>query len=151
MSVTLAEICDAVEDTLAAAITVIRSESYDELTEGVHAADVPLLQVYPEAGLQDAGGRTDRYTFQAGARQTEFTLHADYFARQRSHIGLDMKALVNGIDALQNVLEAQDKKPYFGLDGIRAFSWTWSRVVFAYGDPQLAYMGARFVLLVRVF
>ena len=151
MSVTLGEICDAIESTLAAAITVVRSESYDELTEGVHAADLPMLQVYPESGRQDAGGKTDRFAFQGGIRQTEFIIHADYYARQRAHIGQDMNALVNGIDALQDVFEAQDKKPYFGEDGIQAFSWSWTRVTFVYGDPQLPYVGARFVLVVRVF
>jgi len=150
MAITLAQICDAIESTLDDATTVVRSESYDELSDGVQ--DTPLLQVYPENGLQSAGGATDRHTFGGGgdpARQTELTIHADYYARQRSHIGEDMAALVNGIDALQDVLEGQDQKPYFGLEGIRAFSWRWDRVVFEYAGVQ--YMGARFILTVRVF
>jgi hypothetical protein len=149
MAITLAQVVDAIETTLGAAVTVARSESYDELTEGIH--DLPMLQVYPEAGSQDPAGGTERTSFQAGVRQTEFTIHADYYARQRRDIGEDMNALVAGIDALQDVLEAQDTKPYFGLDGIRGFRWSWNRVVFVYGDPQMGYVGARFVVVVRVF
>jgi len=149
MAVTLGQILDAIEATLATATTVNRSESYDELTEGIH--DFPMLQVYPEVGTQDPSGGTDRTTFKGGVRQTEFTIHVDYYARQRSHIGEDMSALVDGIDALQNVFEAQDTKPYFALDGIRAFKWSWSRAVFTYGDPNVSYIGARFVLIIRVF
>jgi hypothetical protein len=149
MAITLAQICNAIESTLAAATTVARSESYDELTEGVQ--DFPMLQVYPEAGNVDAVGSTDRTTLQAGCRQTSVTIHADYYARQRSQLDEDMKALVNGIDALTNVLEQQDTKPYFGLDGIRAFRWEWRRVTFVYGDGGQPMVGARFVLTVRVF
>ena len=150
MAITLAQICDAIETTLGAATTVTRSQSHDELTEGIH--DLPMLQVYPENGYQDAGGATERTTFGGAGnpvRQTEFTIHADYYARQRSHIGEDMAALVDGIDALQNVLEGQDQKPYFDLVGIKAFSWRWDRVTFIYASED--YVGARFALTVRVF
>jgi hypothetical protein len=151
MSVTLGEILDAIESTLAASSGLTRTQSYDELTEGMN--DLPTLQVYPEAGEQDPSGdgRTDRTAFGGGVRQTEFTIHADLYARQRSHLGEDMAALVDLIDAMQDVFEQQNTKPYFGLEGIRAFHWSWRRVVFTYGDPQLGYMGARFVLTVRVF
>jgi hypothetical protein len=148
--ITLAQICDAIEDTLDAATTLKRSQSYDELTDGVQ--DTPLLQVYPESGFQSAGSSTDRYTFGGGGdpvRQTECVIHADYYARQRAHIGEDMKALVDGIDAMQNIFEAQDRKPYFGLAGIEAFAWRWDRVQFEYSG--VLYMAARFVLTVRVF
>ena len=150
MSITLAQICNAIETTLATATTVVRSESYDELTEGIH--DLPMLQIYPEGSSQSPPGATDRHTFGGAGnpvRQTEFVIHADYYARQRAHIGEDMAALVDGIDALQDVLEGQDQKPYFGLDGLKAFSWRWDRVTFVYADVN--YIGARFMLLVRVF
>lgn len=147
MSITLAQICDAIESTLDDATTITRSQSYDELTEGIH--DTPLLQVYPENGAQSPPGMTDRHTFGAGVRQTEFTIHADYYANQRVNIGEDMAALVNGIDAMTDVLEGQDQKPYFGLTGIQAFSWRWDRVTFDYGG--VAYVGARFAITVRVF
>ena len=148
MAITLAQICDAIETTLSAATTITRSESHDELTEGVH--DTPLLQVYPESGNQDPSGTTERTTFRAGVRQTEIVIHADYFAAERgTSIGEEMGRLVNGIDAMTAVFEGQDEKPYFGLDGIKAFAWRWERVTFDYG--KVRYVGARFVILVRVF
>ncbi len=150
MAITLAQICDAIESTLDNATTVVRSESYDELTEGIH--DLPMLQVYPESGEQDIAGATDRSTFGGRGdpqRQTEFVIIADYYANQRSHIGEDMAALVNGIDAIQNVFEGQDKKPYFGLAYLQAFHWRWERVTFTYAE--IDYIGARFYLTVRVF
>jgi hypothetical protein len=60
-----------------------------------------------------------------------------------------MARLVNGIDAITNVIEGQDQKPYFGLVGIKGFSWRWDRVTFDYGG--VAYVGARFMLTLRVF
>lgn len=149
MSITLAQILDAVEASLSAAPTLARSMSYDELTEGIN--DTPLLQVYPEAGDQDPSGNADRTSFQAGIRQTNLTINCDYYAQQRKHIGEDMAALVDGIDAMTNIFEAQDKKPYFALVGIKAFHWSWQRVVFNYGDPNINYVGARFTLTIRVF
>ena len=149
MNVTLAQILDAITTTLETATTNPRGESYDELTESI--PDLPLLQVYPESANQDPAGGTERTSFGAGVRQTSLVVNADYYARQRSDIGEDMAALVNGIDAITDVLEGQDKKPYFGLDGIKAFAWSWSRVVFLYGDPEQKYIGARFVITLRFF
>ena len=148
---TIAEICDAIDTTLGAATGISRSQSYDELTEGVHAGDLPLLQIYPDSGEADIESGTDRSTFRAGIRQTQFIIVADLYARQRSHIGEDMHALVDSIDAIIAVLEAQDTKDYFGQDGIQAFRWRFERVTFMYGDPQIPYVGARFYLTIRVF
>lgn len=148
-SITLAQIIDAVESTLATAPTLARSMSYDELTEGIN--DTPLLQVYPEAGDQDPAGNADRTTFRAGVRQTNITVNCDYYAHTRANIGEDMAKLVDGIDAMTNIFEAQDTKAYFGLTGIKAFHWSWQRVIFEYGDSQIKYVGARFTLTIRVF
>lgn len=147
-SITLAQILDAVKATLAVAPTLARSMSYDELTEGI--SDTPLLQVYPEAGNQDVTNNADRTTFHAGVRQTDLTVHCDYYAQQRKHIGEDMAALVDGIDAMTAIFEQQDTKPYFGLVGIKAFHWSWQRVTFDYGTT-IVYVGARFILSLRVF
>jgi len=149
VAITIAQICDAIETALGAATGLARSESYDELTDGIH--DLPMLQVYPESGNQDAFTSTDRTTFRGGVRQTGIMIHADLYAQQRAHIGEDMKALVDSIDAITNIFEAQDTKPYFDLEGIKAFRWRWERVTFVYGDPQLTYVGARFYIEVRVF
>ena len=148
MAITLAQMCDAIEATLGEATTVARSQSYDELTEGVH--DTPLLQVYPQSGDQDPSGTADRTTFSAGVRQTEVIVHADYYAAERgASIGEEMARLVDGIDAITNIVEGQDQKPYFGLVGLKGFSWRWERVTFDYGG--VSYVGARFYFTLRVF
>jgi hypothetical protein len=147
--ITLAQMCNAIETTLAAATLAMRTQSYDGLTEGMN--DVPTLQVYPDGGNQDAQYATDRTTFKAGTRQTSITIFADYYARQRSQLGEDMKALVDGIDAITDVFEAQDTTPYFGLTGIKNFHWSWQRVAFTYADETIKYMGARFTIVLRVY
>ncbi len=148
-AISIAQICNAVESTLSTAAGLVRTQSYDELTEGMQ--DAPTLQVYPESGLQDPMGNADRTTFKAGVRQTELVVHADLYARQRSNLGEDMAKLVTVLDQLITILEAQDTKPYFGLTGIKAFAWSWSRVIFQYGDPGQSFMGARFILRLRIF
>ena len=146
-TVTLADILDAIEDTLDASAEVKRSQSYDQLTESI--SDLPLLQVYPEDGIQDALNTADRTTFGGCIRHTRYTVNVDYYARQRSHIGEDMAQLVDGIDSLTDIFEAQNSKPYFGLDGIQAFHWSWRRVTIDYAG--VSYVGARFALEVRVY
>ncbi len=147
MSITLAQICDAIEGVLAVAATLARSQSYDELTEGVH--DCPQLQVYPVAGIQDAGMETDRSSFGGDVRQTGLTIRADYYAKAVSHVAEGMAALVDGIDAMQNELEKQDSQHLFGLEGIKSMRWAWEMVQFVVG--QTNYIGARFIITVRVY
>lgn len=148
-TITLATVIDAIATVLGAATTVERTESYNELTEGIH--DFPMLQVYWESVVQDPESGTERTTFGGGVRQTDHTIHADYYARQRSNIGEDMAALVNGIEAITNRLESQGAAPpFFGVD-VKAFRWRGDRVTFNYGDPQIMYVGARFILTVRLF
>ena len=149
MSVTIASICDAIESTLGAATGITRSQSYDELGESIQ--DVPLIQVYPEMLRGNATGETDRSSFRGTIRQTEVVIITDLYARQRSHMGEDMKALVNEIDAIIDVIEAQDTKPYFSEDGIKAFNWRGERVTFVYGDNQLPFVGMRFYFTIRIF
>jgi len=151
MSITIAQICDAIESTLGAATGITRSQSYDELTESIPTGDTPLLQVYPETVRANATGETDRSSFRGGVRQTEIVILADLYAQQRRHMGEDMEALVDGIDAIIDVIEDQDTKSYFGLAGIQAFSWRGERVTFVYGDAQQPYVGMRFYFTLRIF
>lgn len=147
VTLTYAEICDGIRDTLAAAPSVARAQSYDELTEGIQ--DQPLFQVYPEScDPVAADSATQATTFRSVVIAESHTIHVDYYARQRSHIGEDMEVLVTGIDEIVPILEAQTCPP-FGLDGVKSFQWSWSRVTFDYGG--VLYVGARFVLQLRTF
>ena len=147
--VTLAEVCDAIEDTLDAATTLVASQSYDGLTEDVH--DYPLLQVYPQRGECMPGQQVERQTFQAGIRVTDYVIHADYYAKPVSHAAEAMEAVVDGVDAIETILEAQNTKPYFGMVGIQAYRWEWSRVVFVTAAAGHLYAGAQFIITVRLF
>lgn len=147
VTLTYAEMCDTIRDTLAAAPSVARAQSYDELTEGMQ--DQPAFQVYPEGCEPVAvGSATHVNTFRGGIIRETHTIHVDYYARQRSHIGEDMAAIVEGVDEIVPILEAETCPP-FGLSGIKTFQWSWARVVFEYGGVQ--YMGARFTIMLSTF
>ena len=147
MAITIAQMCDAVNATLGTAASLSRSQSYDELTGGMN--DTPTLQVYWESTVCDVGGNNDRTSFRGGVRQKEYTLHADIYANQLKNVGPDNELVVNLADEIEDILEAQDTKPYFGLAGIQAFRWEATRVIFSYDG--VSFPGARYIITLRVF
>jgi hypothetical protein len=150
MAITLLQICDAVRDTLKAAPSIQRWQSYDEMTESI--PDTPLCQVYPEEGTTDpTSNAADRTTFKAGVRQSDIVIHVDLYGHRRANLAEDMGTAFACTDELITILEAQDTKPYFGLVGLKAFAWSWKRQTFVYDDPNVKYSGARFVLRFRIF
>jgi len=151
--VTLVSINNAIEATLGAAASLERSQSYDELTEGLH--DVPLLQVYwedlPLIDSDSTPGQTDRMVFASGEdarRQYTLTYFADLYAASRKEIGEDMGRLLPIVDEFITILEAQGCPP-FGVEGVRTFQWSAKRVTFEYN--KIKYVGARFTLHLRLF
>lgn len=151
-SISLAQICNAVEATLSAALPATgRGQSYDQLTEGIN--DIPTLQVYPESGRQDATTGNAQKSFGGEIRVSEIIIHADYYASQRRHLSEDMKRMVDGIDLITNAIETQkNTNDFFGLDGIKSIGpWSWNRVTFVYGDNAQPYIGVRFIIPVRVW
>jgi len=149
MAVTLVQICDGIESTLSAAAGIQSSTSYDEITEGIPSADCPRLEVYAEKGTCDPSGNTDRTVFNAGMQQTAVVIHADLYARQRSQLDEDIKSYTDLTDALITVLQAQTKPDFFGVAGIKAFTWDWNRATFRRAGA--IYAGARFRITCRIF
>lgn len=147
---TLGALVDGIETVLSAALSLTvpeggRSQTYTELTEGMN--QTPTLQVYPEENLgTDFTGATDRATLTGKHSFKEYTIHADYYANQRTDIGQDMGRLVTGINELEDILDTQGCPP-FDLDFITSFRWSWARVTFDYGGVD--FVGARFRLTVR--
>jgi hypothetical protein len=148
-TVTLAQICDGLVTTLGEATGITTALSYDELHEGPAQADLPMLQVYPETGDCDALQQTSATTFQGGVAVKGFEFIVDLLARQRSQLPEDMQAVVDAVDNVMTVLEAQRVGDKFGVEGIRQFHWRWQRVVYQYA--QAVYVGARFTVTVWVF
>ena len=146
---TLADINNGLTKTLAEAVGLEYTQTYNELTEGIQ--DTPVLRVYPTAGNTDVTTGTDRTTFSGKITQTQLSYHADLYATQRKHLGEDMGKLIPLMDSIIDVLEAQKKKPFFGVNAIKSFNWKWNGIVFAYGRPDQKYAGARFVINLRMF
>lgn len=149
MAITLMAICDSIEAALSVAVGVQSSTSFDELTEGVPAMDCPRVEVYPEAGVCDPSGTTDRFTFNACTQMTVVTIFADLYARQRSQLDEDMKATTEMIDSIIDVLQTQERPPFFDLKGIKAFSWRWKRSTFRRANSR--FVGARFTISCKIY
>jgi len=152
-SVTLTQLVEAIATTFEGVAALIVQEA-EEATEGIQ--DPPILQIYPETWNADAGGgNTDRTTFGGGRRQTDITILADLYAKERSHIGEDFAVLLPLVDAMIDILEAQDAQPYFGLadvrgnPGIASFRWSGERVTIVYAQQR--FVGARFTITCRIF
>lgn len=148
----LGDIVKAIGTTLGAAASLRRTEQYDGLTEGIH--EYPLLQVYP-AGMTGSswGSQTDRSTFKGPVggvvvhhSEKEYTIHADLYARQRSHIDEDMEQLVDTVNEFEDILDTQEC-PFFGRSDLYSFHWSWQQVTFDYGG--VGFLGARFIITVR--
>lgn len=146
----------AVASTLGNAEPVQRTTSLDTLVE--EPMDFPMLRVYPKSGELSSGSSTDRKAFAGGSgvkplRQEDFVIFVDLYVRARSHIGDDMMLTVKALDAVTNVLNNQDRKPYFGHQAIKAFHWLWEQVEFAYGTGEAItrYVGIRFTLTLTIF
>lgn len=156
MAVTIGAICNSIATTLSAAIGITSSKSYDEITEGIPGTELPRLQVYPDRFGSDPSSATDRATMQAGVQLQEVIVYVDVFARKRSQIAEDMKATVDTLDALIDVLQAQERPPFFGVVAtpggskhpIKSFKWFWKRANLRYGKQN--YMGGRFTITLRV-
>lgn len=147
MRVTVAEVLRGVRDTLDGALAGVRAQTMDELQEGV--VDLPTVQVYHESGGADPSGSTHQTTMRGGVIQEDLVVHVDIYVRQRAHIGEDMLKVVEMVDVVRDVMMAQKVKPYFSIEGVKAFKWRHERVTFEYGGA--AYAGTQFVLDFRIF
>lgn len=157
-SVTVAQICAAVNETIGDALVasrvLARTEDHDEMTEGVH--DLPCLQVWPRSeGLVSIGsgaGETHKLTLggpdQDHAIMEDIEVYVDFWAAVRHELAQDMGVLVAGIDSIRAIIKAQDCPP-FGLAGVRTFQWSWTAGSTDYAG--VTYLRARFTLSMSIF
>lgn len=148
-SVTLVQMNDAIKGILEDATGISTAQSYDELTEGIAPGDMPLLQVYFESLEAEPGGMVPHTTFQGGVKTKSVMFHADIFCRQRSNIAEDMAKVLEIADAVIDVLETENTKPFFSQHGIKDFHWSADRVTFDYAGAL--YAGIRFYITVWAF
>jgi len=153
----LIEICSAIDLTIGRPLErkglLSDSQNYDELTEGMN--DDRVIQIYPESegSVDGSSGATQKLTLgdeDGAVIQEEITIHLDYYCRQRSNLADDMGQLLPGIDAIRAKLKEQDCDP-FDIPNCQSFQWSWFRTVFVYGQPEIKYIGARFVLVLRFY
>lgn len=149
MNLTIGEICDGIETTLSAAIGVQSSASFEGITEGIVSFDCPRVEVYWDNSTSDPSGSTDRTTFNACVQQMYIVIFADLYARQRSQMSEDMKAMIDLVDAIIPVIQAQQRPPFFGVTGIKAFNWSARKALFRRAEGR--YVGARFTIRCKVF
>lgn len=147
MAITLQTVVSSITTAVRNGVTAT-VQDYSELSEAIN--DMPTIQCYPETGQSTAGVGQVKVGFgsDSGAYQKAWAINVDIYARQRSHIGEDMAALLPLIDAVIDVLEAEEK-PYFGQSAIRGMTYQWNRVTFEYGGAR--YVGARFSVEVTVY
>ena len=149
MALTLMALCDGIVETLSAATGIKSTKSYDELTTSIPQDQCPRIQGYLDALNPSPQTRqTQQVAFNSSHQPLDIPAFVDLYARKRSYIWLDMKAMMECVDALTDVIQAQ-VKPYFGIQAIQSFTWHFKRGVLRYG--QSSYMGGRFTFVPRIF
>lgn len=145
--VSLRTLLDGVKSTLGTANGMVRAEALEDITDGV--SDLPILKIFFWSANADANSQTDRSSFGGGVKLTQVVVNADLFATEQSHMGEDDGGVVDGFDAVVAILQAQNAKPYFGVDGLKGFRWEAQRAEIGWGNEK--YSGIRFTLTFTIF
>ena len=139
MAITIVQMNSAIHDEFANNLTTIDyTQDYDNLGEGL--ANTPLLQVYWNSlSSVSEGSATDRRTFGGGAkpiRTKRYVFRADLYCDPRGMLDANFIQMLPIVDEINNLLEAQDTKPYFGLDGIQSYTFSCERGVITYAQTD---------------
>lgn len=149
-NVPLRVISTAIAATVATSALFKQAQARERLTESI--SETPLAQIYFESQETSAGGNTDRKTFgnrdQRPIKQSTVIYHIDIYSSQRADIGRDMAAVEDTIDEVDEILDTQERSPFFGVEGIKSFKYRIERVIFDYGNVK--YSGARFVITLTI-
>lgn len=146
--ITHASLCNSIATTLGAAASLRRTQSFDELTEGMNT--LPTLQVYPSNWNMDDRSGVSQSTFRGGVKRSLNIYNADVYVRRRSDLPTDVAKTVEVADELDAIFVAQNTKPYFGDDNIAQFHWEGSQVTLIYGEPEVKYSGLRYIITLWV-
>lgn len=154
---TIASINTAIEETLAAAAGLNRSQDMSEITDQIPDADMPLLQVYIDAWSGAANSGTHQNTFGGKGTNTvsvkakEWVYIADIYVGRLAIFGEKLALLATIASALQDILDAQQTAPFFGDDSgaIKSFQYNAERVTLEYS--QVKYLAIRITLTLQLF
>lgn len=141
MAITLTQINSAIHDTIANNLTTIDyTQDYDDLTEGL--ANTPLLQVYwNNLQFVSEGSSTDRRTFGGDSnkkpvRTKRYTFRADLYLDPRAMLDTVFSEMLPIVDEINDILEDQDQEPYFGLSGIKSYTFSCERGNIEYANAS---------------
>lgn len=148
---TLTTINTSIENTLATATGITRSQDLSELTENIPEMDLPLLMVYPQTIELVANSSTMKNTFGSSpAQQHKPLYHCDVYIAPVGGVLRDIiPTLVTTWQNVLDVFKAQTEAPFFGDSAIKAFSVTSERIILDYS--QQSYHGIRFAITVTIF
>lgn len=136
MSVNLTTIDDGIRDTLFNALDAANSDiqwvdNLDDLNEGI--GNTPSIQVYWDSlNPVSEGSATDRRTFGGNAsvapmRTQRYIWTVDLYLDPRAIIGQMFAKMLPYVDEVNAVFEAENQGPYFGVTGIKSFTYTATR------------------------
>lgn len=161
MAVALTAINTGIHDTfvsdfvfppaLVAELVKMTWQDYGDITEGV--ANTPTIQFYWEnMATVSSGGDTDRQTF-GGSSQPErikdFEFRLDLYLDRSAHMHKVFGHMLPLVDAVNDVFEAQNAKPYFGVAGIKSFTFECERGQIEYSKQP--YPVVQWLIGIRVF
>ena len=149
MAILITDMCTGIKSVVELATGVERAYDYNEMPEAVNNADTPALVVYFQALEEDPTNQTSGSSFSHKIRQRNWVFHVDVLAAQRNHLNENNEVMCKMTDAIIDVLETQDRRPYFGVNGAEQFKFTAERVVINLGAVD--FYGIRFIITVRSF
>ncbi len=134
--------------SLVAELDHMTFQNFDDLTEAV--TNTPTMQFFWEGmDIVSSAGETDRHTFGGGERIKDFNFRVDLYIDRSSSLHKLFGHMLPLTDAINDVFEAQNQKPYFGIDGIKSYSFSCERALVEYGG--YTYPVVQWELGIRVF
>lgn len=139
MSITIVDMNTAIYNTLKNNMTLVDfTQNYDNLGEGL--ANTPLVQVFWNSlNTVSEQSSTDRRTFGGDpnvkpVRTKRYIFRADLYLDPRSDIDRNFAQMLPIVDEINDIFEDQDMEPYFGLTGIKSYTFSCERGVVEYAN-----------------
>lgn len=155
-NVTIAQVNDAIASTLAPAVqapnVLGKMQSYGGLGDSI--TETPTIQVcFAHGDGHLSNTEVNRGTFgsasQPPLRQRGWVFWVDVVATERNVMAQDMSKVIALVSLIEDLLDAQQHAPFFGVVGIHTFDWHWDRVT--YEESGRKYAGFRAVITTWIY